>query len=63
MKLELTPDEVEVLRRLLRGYLGELSYEIADTNTSRFRSELRAHRQVVQDILDRLPADAAAVER
>jgi hypothetical protein len=57
MNLELTADEVEALQRLLREYLGDLSYEIADTATSRYRDELRAHREVVQGILERLSAD------
>jgi hypothetical protein len=59
MQVELTPDEVEALGRLLREYLGNLSYEIADTATSRYRAELRAHRHVIQGILERLTAGAA----
>lgn len=61
MQVELTPEEAEALSRLLREYLADLSYEIADTATSRYRAELRAHRRVLQGVLERLPADTAAV--
>jgi hypothetical protein len=61
MQVELTPDEVDVLRQLLGNYLADLSYEIADTTLSHFRDELRAHRSVVQNLLQRLSADTATV--
>jgi hypothetical protein len=59
MQMELTPEEAEALSRLLREYLADLSYEIANTDTSRYRDELRGYRRVLQGILERLVADAA----
>lgn len=61
MQVELTSNEVEVLEQLLHDYLADLSYEIANTSSSRFRDELRTHRGVVRQILDRLSIDRATV--
>jgi hypothetical protein len=52
MQLELTDEEAGLLRELLDSALRELNYEIADTDTSRFRDELRARREQVRRLLD-----------
>jgi len=54
MQLELDDSEVEELRRLLSGALGELSSEIADTDNAQFARELRARRDALRGIEERL---------
>jgi len=53
MKIEFTAAEIELARRLLTGAVRDLSYEIADTDTSRFRDEIRQHREDVKTVLDK----------
>lgn len=54
MQLTLDAQEAELLRRILRNYLGDLRYEIADTDNSRFRSGLQEERGQLEAILRRL---------
>lgn len=54
MQIELTEEEVEALRALLDRETRDLSYEIADTDNSSYRDELRTHRDLVRGILDRM---------
>lgn len=54
MHLEFTDAEIELMRRLLDREARDLSYEIADTDSSRFRDELRTYRDGVRALLDRL---------
>jgi hypothetical protein len=53
MQLEFTDTEMELMRKLLDGEMRDLSVEIADTDNSRFRDELRAHRDALGALLDR----------
>jgi hypothetical protein len=50
MELSLTVDEVEALRLLLDEALGDLSFEIADTENPGYRAQLRRHRQRLTSI-------------
>ena len=50
IKLELDEQETEVLSKVLRNYLSDLSYEIADTDNLDFRNELKAKRAVLEKI-------------
>lgn len=54
MQLTLDAQEAELLRRILRNYLGDLRYEIADTDNSRFRAGLQEERDRLEAILQRL---------
>jgi hypothetical protein len=54
MHIELTDAETEVLQRLLGREVRDLSYQIADTDTSTFRDELRQHRDNVKTLLDKV---------
>ena len=54
MELTLEEHEVELLRDVLDAVLRELSYEIADTDTAKFRDALRARRARLEDIATRL---------
>ena len=53
-KLKLTEEEREALQMLLEGNLSDMSYEIADTDTSTFRDQLKASREVLLSILAKL---------
>jgi hypothetical protein len=52
--LQLTEEEREALETVLKGFLSDMSYEIADTDLSKFRDELRARRQVLFGIVEKL---------
>ena len=47
MNLELNDDEVDELRTLLDGVLGDLSHEIADTDNAKYRVGLRQRRDLL----------------
>lgn len=52
--LTLDAAEVAALRRILEAQHGDLRMQIADTDTSTFRDELRAEKAVVLRLLDKL---------
>jgi hypothetical protein len=52
VQLELTDDETVLLRELLDGICRDLSYEIADTDSSTFRAGLRNRRDATRKMLD-----------
>lgn len=54
MHIELTDDEVIALRETLTSWLGELSVEIRHTDDPGFRSGLRARRDSLRSVRDRL---------
>jgi hypothetical protein len=53
-QLDLTEQEVEALIVLLEGNLTDLSMEIADTDRKTFRDELKARRDELHNILQKL---------
>jgi hypothetical protein len=53
--IELSQKEVATLRDILDRYLRDLSYEIADTDRSSYKEEIKAHRDVVRQIQAKLP--------
>jgi hypothetical protein len=60
--VEITLDarEVEALRDLLMSQLGDLRMQIADTDTSTFREQLRAEKEMVLQLLEKLGEDVGA---
>ncbi|MBV8084599.1 MAG: hypothetical protein JO247_07265 [Chloroflexi bacterium] len=58
MQFELTPGQAEVLERVLRNYLGDLSMEIRDTENHDFRQDLKDDREAVLAILDKVRTTA-----
>ena len=52
--LELTKDEKDSLIHVLESYLSDLRMEMADTDSSFFREELRTKKEILDNILDRL---------
>lgn len=56
MQLVLEENEAAELRRLLSGALSELSSEIADTDNAQYTRELRARRELLRAIEEKLQA-------
>ncbi len=52
MHLDLTDDAASLLREILNSAVRDLSHEIADTDNSTYRAELRDRRDAVRSILD-----------
>jgi hypothetical protein len=52
--LELSKEETDALIDVLESYLSDLRMEMADTDSSFFRDELRTKKEVLDNILDRL---------
>ena len=52
MQLELNDDEAALLRELLDVIVRDLSYEIADTDNSTYRTGLRSRRDAIRTMLD-----------
>jgi len=53
-QLTLTDEETEALIILLKGNLADLSYEIADTDRSEFRDQLKARREVLVNLQEKI---------
>jgi len=60
MQVDLSTDEVAVLRGRLDRDLREMSSEIADTDNPKFRVRLREERDLLRAIHDRLTEVSAA---
>jgi hypothetical protein len=52
--LELSKEEKDALIDVLESYISDLRMEMADTDSSFFREELKAKKQILIGILDRL---------
>jgi hypothetical protein len=53
-QLTLSDEEREALVVLLEGGLSDMSYEIADTDRSTFRDQIKARRELLRGILENL---------
>jgi acetolactate synthase small subunit len=56
VELKLDEEDAEALLYVLNSYLSDLRYEIADTDRSTFREQLRRHREKIERILAALEA-------
>jgi hypothetical protein len=54
MTLDLSEDDVELLRQILDAVIRDLSPEIADTDNPSYRRALRERRNHVATLVDRL---------
>lgn len=63
MQVDLTDAERELLQRLLDREVRELNVEIADTDNSAFRDQLRGHRDAVAALLNRFGGQLPDQER
>jgi hypothetical protein len=62
LNLDLTDEEVEVLRHVLESYLSDLRMEIADTDLLDFRNMLKDRKGVIRKVLEAMPVASEAVE-
>jgi len=54
MHLDLDKDEKEVLTEIVTSYLSDLRYEIADTDSFDYRSQLKTRESLINNILAKL---------
>jgi hypothetical protein len=54
MDLTLTVDEAALLKRVLTTYLGDLRFEIADTDKMDFRENLKLEEVFLKHVIDQL---------
>ncbi len=54
LNLELTQEQAAILREYLRRELADLSVEIAGTDRLEYRQSIKAERQLLEEIVDRL---------
>ena len=57
MKLEMTDEELELLRELLSFTLSELRMEIADTDSASYREKLKERKTLLAGLLEKLEKD------
>ncbi|MFP3900356.1 MAG: hypothetical protein ACLFXM_05850 [Acidimicrobiia bacterium] len=59
MDLALTDEDAELLREILDTVLGDLSYEISNTDNASYRSQLRDRRERIEAIRRQVGGGAA----
>ncbi len=52
MNLQLEPAQVDLLREVLDSTFRDLRYEVADTDNSKFKAELRDRERALRELLD-----------
>jgi hypothetical protein len=52
--IDITEEEFGLLVGILESYLGDLRYEIADTDSSKFKDGLRHERGQIVDLIERV---------
>jgi hypothetical protein len=55
-RLELSPEEQEILRDVLRQAVGEMEIEVLHTDSHGFKEMLKHRRNVLEQIIERLGA-------
>jgi LPS O-antigen subunit length determinant protein (WzzB/FepE family) len=59
VNLDLTQEDVAILRDVIRSYLSDLHDEIAHTENFEFRTALQARQQRLNDLLARLGGESS----
>ena len=59
MNLDLTQEDVAILRDVIRSYLSELHDEIVHTENFEFREGLQERQRRLQELLDRLGGETS----
>lgn len=60
LSLQLTPEDVQVLREILESYLGELRVEVHHTDDFDYREGLKHKEAIVKKLLQHLQAEASS---
>ncbi len=58
--LEFNAEELEVLRELLEHKLVEVDFELFHTDSHDFKSKLKRHREIIEQVLSRVSVVSAA---
>jgi hypothetical protein len=56
MELHLTDDEARMLHLLVERAHGQIKYQIADANESRFKEQLRQEKVLIEGLMSRFRA-------
>jgi hypothetical protein len=60
VQITLTPEEAATLRDVLSSYLSDLRMEVADTDSSQFRENLKREEAMLKRLLQQLDTELAA---
>ncbi len=55
--LEFSQQEIEMLNKIVKSYLSELRMEIADTDQSSFKNELRKEKEHLNKLIEKLDSN------
>ncbi len=59
MRVDVTPEEIAMLREILTIYLSDFRREVAGTENPSFRAELTRRQVLLEKLVERLPSEAA----
>ena len=59
-QITLTQEEAATLREVLSSYVSDLRMEVADTDSSQFRENLKREEALLKKLLQQLDAELAA---
>lgn len=59
MRVELSDEDMTMMRHILESYLSDLTSEISNTETFSFREDLKREKNFVMDMLGRMTRQAA----
>jgi len=62
VRIELDPNEAQVLRTVLESYLSDLRMEIADTDSMDFREQLKARKMILRKVVALINAGRGLAE-
>ena len=52
--LEFSQQEIDMLNKIVKSYLSELRMEIADTDQSSFKNELRKEEELLNKLIEKM---------
>jgi len=55
--LEFSQQEIDMLNKIVKSYLSELRMEIADTDQSSFKNELRKEEELLNKLIEKLDSN------
>lgn len=55
--LEFSQHEIDMLNKIVKSYLSELRMEIADTDQSSFKNELRKEKEQLNKLIEKLDSN------
>jgi len=55
--LEFSQQEIDMLNKIVKSYLSELRMEIADTDQSSFKNELRKEEELLSKLIEKMDSN------